>query len=159
MYAFHCFFQRKTLYINCVHNRIFPKIWGGQMHYWPPRVKSGGPWPPGPPCGGPHDTVLLVSLLTYEARLVGFCFIKHLLPISDYSIHLYFFRRCQTITHTCRKHTEKQADVNNRQTKGVARGEQGERFSPKPGKFAKDGEQSTFQPAMRIDSRKYFKFS
>ena len=27
------------------------------MHYWLPRVKSGGggPWPPGPPCGGPHD--------------------------------------------------------------------------------------------------------
>ena len=28
----------------------------------------------------------------------------------------------------------------------------------KPGKFAKDGEQSTSQPAMRIDSRKLFKF-
>ena len=57
MYAFHCLFvfQRKTLYINCVHNRIFPKIWGAKcITAPPPRVKSGGPWPPGPPCGGPH---------------------------------------------------------------------------------------------------------
>ena len=30
---------------------------------------------------------------------------------------------------------------------------------PEPGKFAKDGEQSTPQPAMRFDSRKIFKFA
>ena len=54
MYAFHCFLKEKTLYINCVHNRIFPKIWGGPNALLAPRVKFGGPWPPGPPCGGPH---------------------------------------------------------------------------------------------------------
>ena len=43
MYAFLCFFQRKTLYINCVHNKIFPKIWGGAKCITAPypRVKSG----------------------------------------------------------------------------------------------------------------------
>ena len=37
-----------------------------------------------------------------------------------------------------------------------SRGEPGERYPPppKPGKFAKDGEQFTHQPAMRIDIRK-----
>ena len=33
-------------------------------------------------------------------------------------------------------------------------GEPGERYPQKPGKFAKDGEQFTPQPAMRIDIRK-----
>ena len=56
MYAFHCFVKEKhcTTYINCVHNRIFPKIWGPNALLASPRVKSGGmaPWSP---CGGPHD--------------------------------------------------------------------------------------------------------
>ena len=48
-------FQRKTLYINCLHNRIFPKIWGGaKCITGPPSKIWGGAWPPGPPCGGPH---------------------------------------------------------------------------------------------------------
>ena len=51
MYAFHRVFFKKTLSesINLVYITYFFKIWGGQMHYWPPRVKSGGamaPWPP-----------------------------------------------------------------------------------------------------------------
>ena len=42
---------------------------------------------------------------------------------------------------------------------GVARGERGERSPlPKPGKIAKDGEQLTARPAMRIDTRRKFKF-
>ena len=53
------FFQRKTLYINCVHNRIFPKNWGGggQIHYCPPPIwiGGGGHGPPRPPYSGPHD--------------------------------------------------------------------------------------------------------
>ena len=40
---------------------------------------------------------------------------------------------------------------------GIARGEQEER-SPKPGKFAKDGEQPAPQPAVNLESNKNFKF-
>ena len=51
MYAFQYFVQQNAVRVHLlsIHNIIFPKIWGGQMHYWPPRVKSGGamaPWPP-----------------------------------------------------------------------------------------------------------------
>ena len=42
---------------------------------------------------------------------------------------------------------------------GVARGNKGNSPPPKPGKFAKDEEQPTPQPAMRIDSSRKFKFS
>ena len=55
MHAFHCFcFQRKTLYINCVHNRIFAKNGGGgQIHYWPPNLTGGAMAPPPPPIADP----------------------------------------------------------------------------------------------------------
>ena len=65
------FFQRKTLYINCVHNRIFPKKFflggGGQMHYWPPVLSLGGRGPPGPPVADPwlHYS-LLCTILIYN---------------------------------------------------------------------------------------------
>ena len=51
MHAFQ-FFQRKTLYINCVHNRIFPKIGGGNA-LLAPNTFFGGPWPPWPPVADP----------------------------------------------------------------------------------------------------------
>ena len=41
---------QSTVTLIVFHNRIFPKNWGGQMHYWPPQsVLGGGPWPPWPP--------------------------------------------------------------------------------------------------------------
>ena len=40
---------------------------------------------------------------------------------------------------------------------GIARGKGEAPPSRNPGKFAKDGEKFTFQPAMRIDSRRKFK--
>ena len=43
--------------------------------------------------------------------------------------------------------------------KGVARRETERTFPSKPGKLAKDGKQSTPQPAMRINSRRNFKLS
>ena len=69
-YACACiplFFQRKTLHINCIHNRIFPKNWGGgQIHYWPPNLNFGGAMapPPAPPYSGPYDSnIAHLSLL------------------------------------------------------------------------------------------------
>ena len=51
----HCiplFFQRKTLYINCVQNRIFPNIWGAKC-ITGPQYFLWGPWPPGPHVADP----------------------------------------------------------------------------------------------------------
>ena len=56
------FCQRKTLYINCVHNGIFSKIWGGQMHYWPPRVIWGGHGPLAPPVADPMIIFIIIQL-------------------------------------------------------------------------------------------------
>ena len=71
---FPLFCQRKTLYINCVHNKIFPKIWGGQMHYCPPPSKiwggGDGPLAP-PPCGGPHVSSHLIRAHTRALRRTG----------------------------------------------------------------------------------------
>ena len=48
------FFQRKTLYINCVYNRIFPKIWGGPNALLAPPSKIwGGHGPLAPPVADP----------------------------------------------------------------------------------------------------------
>ena len=55
-------FQRKTLYINCVDNRIFPKNWD-QMHYWPPIRSLGGHGPNGPPWRTPWGCVLFIIIL------------------------------------------------------------------------------------------------
>ena len=54
MQAFHCFFQRKTIYINCVHNRIFPKMGRGDALLPPPIRSGGGHGPLAPHRGGPH---------------------------------------------------------------------------------------------------------
>ena len=88
IYAFHCFFLRKTLYINCVHNRIFPKFWGGQMHYCPPPgVKSGGgACPPcSPPCGGPHELYVTVEIEVQVAIWNEFIYIN---TLNSVSLHL-----------------------------------------------------------------------
>ena len=46
MHAFHCcFFQRKPLYINCLHNRIFPKN-GGCITAPPSTFWGGGAMAP-----------------------------------------------------------------------------------------------------------------
>ena len=60
MYAFHCFcFQRKTLYINCAHNRIFPKIWGeANALLTPPPSNFWGSWPPGRPVADPMYLII-----------------------------------------------------------------------------------------------------
>ena len=49
MFAFHYFSQRKKLYINCVHNRIFPKIWRGAKCITGPPSKIWGAMAPCPP--------------------------------------------------------------------------------------------------------------
>ena len=46
MHAFHCSLTEKH-YINCVHNRIFPKMGGGGPNaLLLPSTFFGGPWPP-----------------------------------------------------------------------------------------------------------------
>ena len=56
IHAFHCFaFQNKHCTLICVHNRIFPKIWGRPKLYSPSTFfGGGGDMAPTPPCGGPH---------------------------------------------------------------------------------------------------------
>ena len=48
---FQCF-KEKHCTLIVFHNKIFPKNWGGQMHYWPPPQSvlwGGGHGPPDPP--------------------------------------------------------------------------------------------------------------
>ena len=52
------FFKEKQ-YINCLHNRIFPKIWGGPNLLLAPRVKSGGHNPMPPPVADPMPPIIL----------------------------------------------------------------------------------------------------
>ena len=66
---FECF-KEKHCTLIVFHNRIFPKNWGGQMHYWPPNPFLGGggmaPLAPTPPVADPMTLRTIRTLKTLK---------------------------------------------------------------------------------------------
>ena len=61
MHAF--FFKEKHCTLIVYITEFFLKSGGAKCINAPPPSKIWGPWPPGPPCGGPHDLLKFISFI------------------------------------------------------------------------------------------------
>ena len=72
MYAFHCFSKKNTTLIVYI-TEFFLKSGGPNALLPPPRVKSGGPWPPDPPVADPmhyQSPFLTSTYLEYSSTFL-----------------------------------------------------------------------------------------